>query len=256
MAEPSRTASALVTGGAGGIGRSLGRMLARRGDAVVLADLDGERARGAATQLGAHFMAADVRDEASLVAAAAAAESYAPLRSVFLNAGTATGRLPIHAVPTDDYRRVFGVNVDGVFHGIRAAVPALRRSGGGAIVVTASLAGVAAWPGDPVYVASKHAVVGMVQASAPDLTEFGIRLSAVCPGFADTPMVSDDVRDSGFPLLTADEVALALMDAAATAAPGELRIVQPGIGAVRYEPRRVPAARAADGSKPAVPGRR
>lgn len=250
----SGTASALVTGGAGGIGQSLGLMLAQRGNAVVLADLDSEHGPAAAARVGGRFVAADVRDEESVASAVAAAESLGPVRTVFLNAGTSAGRVPVHEVPVDDYRRVFGVNVDGVFLGIRAAVPALRRAGGGAIVATASLAGVAAWPGDPVYVASKHAVVGMVQASAPDLAEYGIRLSAVCPGFVDTPMVSDDFRASGFPLLMADEVAAALADAAENAAPGELRIVQPGIGAVQYHPRRVPAARAVDGSKPPVPG--
>ncbi|MFW6205413.1 MAG: SDR family oxidoreductase [Actinomycetota bacterium] len=250
----SGTASALVTGGAGGIGHSLGRMLAQRGHAVVLADLDTEHGPTVAARIGGRFVAADVRDEESVAAAVAAAEELGPVRTVFLNAGTSAGRVPIHEVAVDDYRRVFGVNVDGVFLGIRAAVPALRRAGGGAIVATASLAGVAAWPGDPVYVASKHAVVGMVQSSAPDLVEYGIKLSAVCPGFVDTPMVSEEFRTSGFPLLAAEEVATALMDAAENAEPGELRIVQPGIGAVQYQPRRVPAARAADGSKPPVPG--
>lgn len=228
-------------------------LLRERGYAVVLADVDSERGPAVAAQVGAKFALADVRDQASLEAAVAAAESVAPLRAAFLNAGAAAGITSVENVPLDVYRRVIEINLDGTFLGLRAAAPALRRAGGGAIVATASLAGVAAWPGDPVYVASKHAVVGLVQAAAPALAVDGITVAAVCPGFVDTPMVPAEFRDSGFPLLSADEVARALLDTAENAEPGELRLVQPGLGAVRYQPRLVPAARAQDGSKPPVP---
>jgi NAD(P)-dependent dehydrogenase (short-subunit alcohol dehydrogenase family) len=245
--------SALITGGAGGIGRALANRLGDRGFAVTLADIDGERGPEVAAAAGARFAAADVRDQDSLEAAVAAAETAGPLRAVFLNAGFATGHRSVEEIGLDEYRRVMQVNLDGTFLGLRAALPALRRAGGGAVVVTASLAGVSAWPGDPVYVASKHAVVGLVQAAAPSLIGDDVTLSVVCPGFVDTPMVPAEFRDTGFPLLTAADVAAALLDAADTAEPGEIRIVQPGVGAIRYTPRGVPAARAADGSKPVVP---
>lgn len=220
---------------------------------MTLADIDGARGPETAATIGARFAETDVRDQASLEAAVATAEADGPLRGVFLNAGSAAGQRSIEDVGMDDYRRVLQVNVDGTFFGLRAALPALRRAGGGSVVVTASLAGVSAWPGDPVYVAAKHAVVGLVQSVAPNLIGDGVTVAAVCPGFVDTPMVPAQFRDTGFPLLTAAEVAEALLDAADSAEPGEVRIVQPGIGAVRYTPRRVPAARAADGSKPPVP---
>lgn len=251
--QAGNAGSALVTGGAGGIGRALAALLRERGHTVTLADIDGDRGPAVAAEVGAGFARADVRDQASLEAAVAAAETEGPLRTVFLNAGTTSSPQWIEEMPLPEYRRVLGVNLDGVFLGLRACLPALRRAGGGAVVVTASLAGVAAWPGDPVYVATKHAVVGLVQAAAPNLAVDGIRLTAACPGFVDTPMVRDDFRASGFPLLPPEDVAAALFDAAATGEPGELRVLQPGVGAVRYEPRHVPAARAADGSKPPVP---
>lgn len=251
--ENSVAASALITGGAGGIGEALATLLRGEGFTVVLADIDVERGPAVADRIGAVFAHADVRDQASLEAAVGAAEAYGPLRSVFLNAGAAAGMVSVEDVSLDVYRRVMAINLDGTFLGLRAAAPALRRAGGGAIVATASLAGVAAWPGDPVYVASKHAVVGLIQAAAPGLAADGIRVAAVCPGFVDTPMVPADFRDSGFPLLSSGEVADALLDAARTAEPGELRLVQPGLGALRYQPRSVPAARADDGSKPPVP---
>lgn len=251
--ENSSTASALITGGAGGIGEALAVLLRAQGYEVVLADVDAERGMAVAARVGARFARADVRDQSSLDAAVAAAESGAPLRAVFLNAGSAAGMVSVEDVPLDVYRRVMEINLDGTFLGLRAAAPALRRAGGGAIVATASLAGVAAWPGDPVYVASKHAVVGLIQAAAPTYAAEGITVAAVCPGFVDTPMVPAEFRDTGFPLLSANEVARALLETAQNAEPGELRLVQPGLGAVRYQPRSVPAARAHDGSKPPVP---
>ena len=249
----SSAPSALVTGGAGGIGQALAVQLRQRGYTVVLADIDDERGPDVAARVGARFARADVRDQSSIEAAVAVAERAGQLRAAFLNAGVGAGMRSVEDVQLDVYRRVLEINLDGTFLGLRAVAPALRRAGGGAIVATASLAGVAAWPGDPVYVASKHAVVGLIQAAAPTLAADGITVSAVCPGFVDTPMVPDSFRASGFPLLAADEVAEALLAAAHDAEPGELRLVQPGIGTVRYQPRSVPAARTTDGSKPSVP---
>ena len=251
--ENSGTASAIITGGAGGIGEALAVLLRDAGYAVVLADVDTRRGPEVADRVGATFAHADVRDQPSLEAAVATAEALGPVRAAFLNAGAAAGMTSVEDVPLEVYRRVLAINVDGTFLGIRAAAPAIRRAGGGAIVATASLAGVAAWPGDPVYVASKHAVVGLIQAAAPGLAAEGIRVAAVCPGFVDTPMVPAAFRDTGFPLLSSGEVAGALLDAARDAEPGELRLVQPGLGSLRYQPRSVPAARANDGSKPPVP---
>ncbi|MGH3327874.1 MAG: SDR family oxidoreductase [Streptomycetales bacterium] len=245
-------AVALVTGGAGGFGAVVAGRLAAAGTTVVLADVD-ERGAEVAERLGGAFVRTDVTRLADLEAAVAAAEERGPLTQVYLNAGVASPQAGFERVTEESYRHVVGVNVDGVFWGVRAALPALRRAGGGAVVVTASLAGLTPWPGDPVYTLTKHAAVALARAVAPELAVEGIRVCVVCPGFADTPLVSGQLRESGFPLLTADEVGEALVDAAARGEAGHVYLLQPGRGVVGYRHRGVPSALSPDGSVPEVP---
>jgi NAD(P)-dependent dehydrogenase (short-subunit alcohol dehydrogenase family) len=128
--------------------------------------------------------------------------------------------------------------------GLTAAVPALRRAGGGTIVATASLAGLTAMPGDALYTASKHAVVGYVRSVAPSLALDGIRVAAVCPGFADTPLIAHAKEQFGdFPLLTAEDVASAVEQILERAEPGECWYVQPGREPGPYGFRGVPSAK-------------
>jgi NAD(P)-dependent dehydrogenase (short-subunit alcohol dehydrogenase family) len=137
-----------------------------------------------------------------------------------LNAGVLTGDLSY-----DSYRRAVAVNVDGVVLGVLRLREVMQR---GAIVATASLAGLTAMPSDPVYSLTKHAVVGFVRSIAPHLR---VKLNAVCPGIADTPMI-DHQRDAfaaaGFPLLEPDAVAEAVWRAATSDGTGECWFVQPG----------------------------
>ena len=103
---------------------------------------------------------------------------------------------------------------------------------GSAIVVTASLAGLVAMDRDPLYTLTKHGVIGFVRSVAPQLEARGIRISAIAPGFADTPLLDDASREAmtaaRFPLLSAEEVAAAAVGAAREAAPGAVWVVQPG----------------------------
>ena len=146
----SRSA-ALVTGGADGIGGATVRALRDRGCQVTIADIDSDRGEALAAEVGALFVSCDVTDPASVDAAVAFAESsYGRLDLVHLNAGVTTGS-PTVEVSDDDYRRLLAVNVDGVFFGLRAALPALRRAGGGVVVATASVGGLAPIPVDPLY---------------------------------------------------------------------------------------------------------
>jgi len=105
--------------------------------------------------------------------------------------------------------------VDGVVFGVRAVVPAMAERGGGAIVATSSLAGLIAFPGDPIYTLTKHAVVGFVRALAPRLAEQHITVNAVCPSLVDTPLIDGEIRDTlagaGFPLISPDAVADAVL---------------------------------------------
>ena len=182
---------ALVTGAAGGLGRATARALAAEGATVIAADIDAAGAEAVAEELGGHAVAYDVADlEANRAAVAFAQEACGGLDLVHLNAGVASGCGVGEDFDLARYRRAIGTNLDGVVFGAHAALPALRARGGGAIVATASLAGLTGVPHDPIYAANKHAVVGLVRSLAPGLAEDGIRLNAVCPGYAESAIIA------------------------------------------------------------------
>ena len=246
---------ALITGGTGGFGRALAALLRERDVTVVLADLDSERARSVAADLGAHFAALDVTDRAANAAVVAQVEAeHGRLDVAYLNAGIAGSSRD--TLDVDEFLRVVDVDLFGVVYGTEAALPALRRAGGGSIVVTASLAGLAPVATDPGYSVAKGGAVAFVRSLAPRLTGEGITMSAICPGFADTAII-DPLREAfdaaGFPVLSAEEVAAAMVAAWEGAEPGAAYVVQPGIGAVPYRFKGVPAAKTAAGETAAVP---
>lgn len=181
--------AAVVTGGAGVIGRALARHLVAAGVRVTLADIAADSGQALAEELGCGFIETDVRsaqDNTRMVAAAV--ESHGRLDLVFLNAGASYqsigAALPFDPAEIDveAYRRILSVNIDGTVFGVSAAVGALVHSGGGSIVVTSSVAGLIGWPPDPVYTISKHGLVGYVRSIAPALDKQGIAVNAVCPG--------------------------------------------------------------------------
>ena len=142
-----------------------------------------------------------------------------------------------------------------MFYGVQAAVPAMRRSGGGVILATASLGGLVGQPEDPVYCMTKHAVVGLVRSLPPLLAPHNIRIHALCPGFVDTALLSEQVglfREANFPLLQPEDVAEAAMTAITATGSGEVWVVQPGRGAEAYRFRGVPGPRVEgyDGAPP------
>ena len=149
------------------------------------------------------------------------------------------------------YRRAMGVNIDGPVFGINAALPALRRQGGGQIVVTASLAGLTGATSDPVYCASKHAAVGLVRSLGPRLRDEGILINAVCPGYTDTTMV-DRIRSviagASIPLLEPQAVAAAVRAVLASERSGEAWYVQPGRAPAPFAFRGIPGPRGPDGA--------
>jgi NAD(P)-dependent dehydrogenase (short-subunit alcohol dehydrogenase family) len=215
--------TALVTGGASGIGAEIAALLERDGTEVAVLDL--------ATGF-------DVGD-------AAAWESVGPVEGAFLNAGVATGGTEIGALTDGDYRRALGANVDGVVFGVRRLAQVMAP--GSAIVATASLAGLTPMPLDPVYTLTKHAVVGFVRAVAPQLAARGIRINALCPGYADTPIVGEELRQrlgkQGVPLLAPERVAEAALAAARSEETGQVWVVQPGREPLVYEFHGVPGPR-------------
>jgi len=203
---------ALVTGGRSGIGAAI---VAALGDAdVTILDLaDGHDVGDVAT-----WRALDGEFDAA-----------------FLNAGIAIGVDDMAALTDDDYRRIMRVNVDGVVFGVRELAARLMPDGG-SIVATASLAGLTAAPLDPVYAATKHAVVGFVRAAAPSLAARGIRINALCPAFTDTPIVAEEIRGVVPPLMEPSFVAEAALRALNDEETGRAWVVQMN----RIEPFRFP----------------
>jgi NAD(P)-dependent dehydrogenase (short-subunit alcohol dehydrogenase family) len=237
---------ALVTGGASGIGRAVVRRLATD-HRIVVADRDEASAQQAVADCEGVAVPVDLTDPAaSAQAVAAAMTAYGRLDAVFLNAGITTGEWNVQDIDVDRYRAVIAINQDAVFHGVRAALPALRETGGGGIVVTASLGGLVGQPEDPVYCMSKHAVVGLVRSLPSLLAESNVRIHAICPGFVDTPLLSEHAqmfRDAGFPLLDADDVAAAALAALSSQESGDVWVVQPGREPMPYNFRGVPGPR-------------
>jgi NAD(P)-dependent dehydrogenase (short-subunit alcohol dehydrogenase family) len=239
--------TALVTGGSNGIGAAVVRALAARGGwDIVVADIDEEAGGAIAAEVGGLFVRTDVADPTASVAAVEAAEStYGRLDFAHLNAGIAAQEGSVDGIDLATYRRIVGINLDGVFFGLQAVVPALRRAGGGSIVATASLAGLVPTPLTPVYSLTKHAVVGLVRSVADALRSENIRVSAVAPGFAETAIIAPmkaAFDSSGFPLLTAEEVADVVLQAA-EGEPGSVWPIQPGRTAEPYRFRGVPGPR-------------
>ncbi len=158
-----------------------------------------------------------------------------PFDAAFLNAGIAIGVADIADVTDEEYRRIMRVNVDGVVFGVRELAARLMPDGG-SIVATASLAGLVAAPLDPVYAATKHAVVGLVRAAAPQLAARGIRINALCPAFTDTPIVAEEIRGLVPPLMEPSFVAEAALRALNDEETGRAWVVQMN----RIEPYRFP----------------
>lgn len=242
---PPAGSSALVTGGLGGIGQAIGRALAEHGVHVVLADLPSETP---APQVdGVTVVACDVTDAAAWSDVVRHVDSIGSgLSAVVLNAGLAPGGSPDGTLDLDRYRQVMAVNVDGVVLGLDAVVPTLRRRGGGSIVATASIAGLIASPTDPVYAASKHAVVGLVRALGPALVDEGIRIAALCPGVVETGIIGhvrDAVTAAGIPLLTPEETAAACLRVLDAGTRGQAWFVQPGRASEPFRFRGLPGPR-------------
>jgi len=236
---------ALVTGGARGIGSAVVHRLAKLGARVAVLDLDAAGAHRVASAVGGIAIAGDVADPETMPAVVEQVEKeFGRLDVVLLNAGIGGGQTGVDdALDVARYRKLVGVNVDHVVYGLCAAVPALRRQGGGKIVITASLAGLTAMPADPLYTLTKHAVVGYARAAGKALAGDNITVSALCPGFVDTLLLGaakEEFNSVAFPLLTPSDVAEALQTVLAQGEPGEAWIIQPGGKVTAYDFRGVP----------------
>jgi NAD(P)-dependent dehydrogenase (short-subunit alcohol dehydrogenase family) len=193
---------ALITGGAGGIGRAAAARFVREGASVLLVDRDGSEVEKAAADLGtaAAGVVADVTNADQVEQCfAAAADRFGGLDAVLLNAGITGAHMPLEDYPPDIFDTVMAVNVRAVWLGLRAAIRPLRRRGGGSVIITSSIQGLAAIPYTSAYTTSKHAVVGMMKGAALELARDHIRVNCIHPGMTDTPMMDRIHQGSGAP---------------------------------------------------------
>lgn len=188
--------TALVTGAGSGIGEAIAMGLAASGARVVVQDLKldaAERVAKSITQAGGTVRAAagDVSDAATVEALVAEAANWqGGLQLLVNNAGIGGPLAPTGDYPLDGWRHVIDVNLNGVFYGMRYAIPEMLKAGGGAIVNIASILGSVGFANASAYTAAKHGVVGLTRAAALEYSAKGIRVNAIGPAFIDTPLLS------------------------------------------------------------------
>lgn len=176
---------AIVTGGSGGIGLATARRFLDEGARVLLVDLSAEALQAAARELGerAAWLTADVsRVEDTQRYVKEAVTRFGGIDVLFANAGVEGVVSPLTQTSVEDFDKVIGVNVRGVWLAVKFAAPEIAKRGGGSIIVTSSVAGVVGSPGLSPYVTSKHAVMGLVKCAALELASLNIRVNTVNPG--------------------------------------------------------------------------
>jgi NAD(P)-dependent dehydrogenase (short-subunit alcohol dehydrogenase family) len=188
---------AIVTGAASGIGRASAQLFAQRGANVVVADVDREGGEGTVRLVmdaggTAVFQETDVADPAAVESMVdRAVGEFGRLDFAHNNAGIAGAGQPIPDYPLDEWYRGIDIMLTGVFLGLRFEIPAILASGGGAIVNTASGAGLIGFPGMAAYVAAKHGVIGLTKTAGLEFGAQGVRINAICPGTARSRMVDE-----------------------------------------------------------------
>lgn len=193
----------LITGGSTGIGRAAAIAFAREGAAVMIGDVNEDAAETVETILAeggqAVFQHTDVCDREQVDALVnACVKQFRGLHAAFNNAGILPPPTPFHEVKESDFDRIIETDVKGVFNCMQSELSYMLNNGGGAILNTASVAGLIADPNMSSYVAAKHAVVGLTKAAGIEYARNGIRVNAIAPGLVLTPMTEAWFEDEDF----------------------------------------------------------
>ena len=218
---------ALITGAATGIGAQVARMLASRDIRVAICDVNVEAGQALAKEIGGIFLPCDVTRLSSMTSAANnCVKALGVPDFVHLNAGimtvpTGAPFLAIEDVSLDQYRRIVGVNLDGVFHGVKVLLPKMRKKGG-AITITASIAGLGVLPIDPMYAATKYALIGFGRAIAAANANTNMRINVICPGVVDTGIVPDAFKSPD--IMAPETMAAEVVDLLHNGPNGEIRV--------------------------------
>ncbi len=210
----------LITGAASGIGAAVTRAVRAAGHQVLALDVNDDAGNALAAETGAIYRHCDVTDYSAwetltTYLEASRSELGTPTR-IHLNAGVQIAppdepmaAFRFEAMTLARYRRLMGINVDGVVFGLHTLLPILEA--GASIVVTDSLAGVTPYPPEPLYAMSKHAVTGLIRSLGPTLAKRDIRINAICPGGIDTPLVPVEQRSANVAFMSPAHVASEIM---------------------------------------------
>jgi len=186
---------AIITGAGSGMGRATAMLFAREGAGVVVADIDDEGGTQTADDINAAngeavFVHTDVSadsDVKNLVEAAL--DRFSKIDILHNNAGIFMRMTPVEEIEESLWDRIYSVNVKGMFHGAKFAVPVMKKAGGGVIINTASMTGTRPGANQSAYASSKGAVITLTKALANELAPHGIRVNCICPSLTETPML-------------------------------------------------------------------